>query len=519
MTHLERVAALEHRGYPPRHAAFLELVMLHGGYFMRRQVMTFLRRRDGGVTSDFLWHLVRRHAVRVGVGRRRAHLYQVFPKPLYAVIGEAENRNRRLVMPPMVIRKLMTLDLVLGGPSLTWLATEEEKIRHLTEVCHVPRSALPGTWYPGRAPFVGTVRYFVDKAPMSVRPDGEVAFAYVQGLDHSLVGLRGFLDRYVGVLSVLPKARVVWVVARGVPFDRFEAVMTGWRDRVEARRSRWVSELRDDLYAYCVCRQRLETGQSTNPDSDRRIVARAADPGRRTALPGRARRVPRVRHGGDRGVRLRRSLPECRPCPLQHGGAPAPLRAVRQRVRTRVIAASRCANRRGERPMTSRLASRPASPPRPLRRGRGSSRVTSGRRAVCARRSHLSPPCAVSLSEVTLRGGARVGATPPLASPAPAILAGPVGPNSTGSLPPSPVGDVVESDDELIKSPSVRFAGRSCRTCGSAFALRASARPTRSIAKRAEWRARFAQARPAIIIRLSGKTSRPNDGNRDWQEV
>ena len=33
-----------------------------------------------------------------------------------------------------------------------------------------------------------------------------------------------------------------------------------------------ASQLRDDLYAYCVCRQRLETGQSTNPDSDRRIV-------------------------------------------------------------------------------------------------------------------------------------------------------------------------------------------------------------------------------------------------------
>ena len=159
--------------------------------------------------------------------------------------------------------------------------------------------------------------------------------------------------------------------------------------------------------------------------------------------------------------------------------------------------------------MTSRLASRPASPPRPPRRGRPSSRITSGRRAVCARRSRLSPPCAVSLSEGTLRGGARVGATPPLASPAPAILAGPVGPNSTGSLPPSPVGDVVESADELIESPTVQFAGRSCRTCGSAFALRASARPTRSIAKRAESRTRFAQARPAIIIRLSGKMFRP----------
>jgi hypothetical protein len=199
-------------------------------------------------------------------------VYHVCRKPLYAAIGEAENRNRRTVMPPMVIRKLITLDVVLRDPSLTWLATEQEKIRHLTEVGHVPRSALPGVWYPGRAPLVGTVRYFIDKVPISVRADGEVAFAYVQGLDDSLVGLQAFLDRYVGVLSVLAKARVVWVVTRGVPFDRFEAVMTGWRDRVESRRSMRASQLRDDLYAYCVCRQRLETGQSTNPDGDRRIV-------------------------------------------------------------------------------------------------------------------------------------------------------------------------------------------------------------------------------------------------------
>lgn len=182
--------------------------------------------------------------------------------------------------------------------------------------------------------------------------------------------------------------------------------------------------------------------------------------------------------------------------------------------------------------MTSRLASRPASPPRPPRRGRESFRVTSRRRAVCARRSHRLPPCAESLPEVTLRGGARVGATPPLASPDPAILAGPVGPNSTGSLPPSPVGDVVESDDELTKSPSVQFAGRSCRTCGSAFACLAAARqgraraprfggPTRSIAKRAGSRTRFAQARPVIIIRLSGKMSRSRTAiatNRRWDD-
>jgi len=42
--------------------------------------------------------------------------------------------------------------------------------------------------------------------------------------------------------------------------------------------------------------------------------------------------------------------------------------------------------------MTSRLASRPAPRPRSLGRRRRSSRITSRRRAICARRSRLSLP-------------------------------------------------------------------------------------------------------------------------------
>ncbi len=116
------------------------------------------------------------------------------------------------------------------------------------------------------------MRYFVDKAPVAVRADGEVTVAYVQGLDDSLVGLQGFLDRYVGVLSALPTVRVLWVVTPGAPIRRAVALVTAWRHRVESHRSRWATQLRDDLYAYCMCRHRLESGRSTNPDSDRRIV-------------------------------------------------------------------------------------------------------------------------------------------------------------------------------------------------------------------------------------------------------
>jgi hypothetical protein len=132
--------------------------MAHGGYF--------LGRRDGGVTTAFLRHLQRRHVVRLIVGRRGTFLYHVYPKRLYALIDEIDSRNRRVVMPARVVRKLMTLDLVLGDRSVIGLETEDEKVAYLTATAGLQRSALPGTWYPQRGdPFTGTVRHFVDKPP------------------------------------------------------------------------------------------------------------------------------------------------------------------------------------------------------------------------------------------------------------------------------------------------------------------------------------------------------------------
>ncbi|MBE3132684.1 MAG: hypothetical protein IMZ55_04370, partial [Acidobacteria bacterium] len=192
MTHDKRVLALEGWGYGPRQAAFLALVMVHGGYFVRRQVSSFLHRRDGGVATAFLRELVCRRHARVGVYRRRTHVYHVYARRLYAAVGEEHNRNRRDVAPPEIVRKVMTVDLVLQIPEARRLSTEQEKVEYLTGTCGVPLGVLPATWYGSQTDVLrGVVRYFVDKAPLFVTPlDDTVSVAYVLGLDTTLTGFQ-----------------------------------------------------------------------------------------------------------------------------------------------------------------------------------------------------------------------------------------------------------------------------------------------------------------------------------------
>ena len=274
MTHDERIAALQDWGYGPRQAAFLALVMLHGGYFVRRQVAGFFHRKDGGVATAFMRELVLRRHARAAVYRRRTHVYHVYARPLFAAIGEEHNRNRRDVAPAEVVRKVMTVDLMLQTPQARFLATEQEKVAYLTGTCGVPLRVLPATWFGSQTDvFRGVVRYFLDKAPMFVGPqDGTVSIAYVQGLDTTLTGLQTFLDTYARLLSALSRACFVLCAPDPWVCDRGEQVMAAWRRSAPARQAAAAVRLREQLTAYCVSRHRLDTKSGFASNADRRIV-------------------------------------------------------------------------------------------------------------------------------------------------------------------------------------------------------------------------------------------------------
>jgi hypothetical protein len=62
---LDRCHALEMLGYTARQAQFLVRVALHGGYFLRRQYVTFTGTAHGQATVRFLARCVAREHVRV----------------------------------------------------------------------------------------------------------------------------------------------------------------------------------------------------------------------------------------------------------------------------------------------------------------------------------------------------------------------------------------------------------------------------------------------------------------------
>ncbi|MEK7992525.1 MAG: hypothetical protein AAB403_01860 [Planctomycetota bacterium] len=169
----ERVNAVASFGLTDRQARFLVAVMLHSGVFVGRQYCAFAGITHGQKVHDFVEKLLaRRLATATMVGaQQRARVFHVFHKPLYAAIGEPDNRHRK---PPPIVRaieRLMILDGVLADPTLTWLGTEREKQRHFLrqlgtrlEMHEYPRLVF------GTPPNM-TVRYFHDKLPIGVDPD------------------------------------------------------------------------------------------------------------------------------------------------------------------------------------------------------------------------------------------------------------------------------------------------------------------------------------------------------------
>jgi hypothetical protein len=90
-------------------------------------------------------------------------IFHVKHKPLYAAMGEPDNRHRRRVTIDRAIDRLMVLDGVLADRSLTWLGSEPEKWRYFNQRLG---DSLRDDEYPrlvfGKRPNV-RVRYFPDK--------------------------------------------------------------------------------------------------------------------------------------------------------------------------------------------------------------------------------------------------------------------------------------------------------------------------------------------------------------------
>jgi len=156
-----------------RQTRFLVTVMRHAGVFVGRQYAAFAGITHGQKVHDFIRTLVaRRFATLIELGTTgRTRIIHVHYKPLYAAIGEPDNRNRRRVTIDRTIHRLMILDAVLADRSVNWLRSEREKRCYFEERL---RDYLRDDKYPrlvfGKPPDL-TIRYFPDKLPIGYEPD------------------------------------------------------------------------------------------------------------------------------------------------------------------------------------------------------------------------------------------------------------------------------------------------------------------------------------------------------------
>ena len=214
MTHAERVEAIRGFGFTERQAGFLVTVMTHAGVCLGRQYCAYARIKYGEPMRTFFQTLeARRFVTPQTCAHGRARLFHVHYKPLYAAIGEPDNRFRRPMTLARAVERLMVLDAVLTDRHLAWLATEREKVAFFTGEA-IARHYLPSLTF--RSADEETVRYFPDKLPVGVGRDGRThVFLYL--VAHSTpMEFRLFLERHAELLRSLPAWTIRLLVPRHV---------------------------------------------------------------------------------------------------------------------------------------------------------------------------------------------------------------------------------------------------------------------------------------------------------------
>jgi hypothetical protein len=257
MTSAARSVALERLGYTPRQARFLTLAALHGGYFVRRQYVAFTGGQHGVAAVGFISRVLERGHVAVVEAPVMGRVYHVGYKPLYAALGDVDNRNRRIHSAASIRRRLMALDYVLAHQEDVFVVTERDQVAFFVNEHYIPRSSLPSTPYTSTDGRSTTTRYFVEKLPIARRATA-VVFVYIDDDDATIGGFATFLERHRALLLTLRvPAHVEFVTTVPRHVTRAEACFEQRLGTGAVRRPLSLGT----LGAYVLARMRLEEGR------------------------------------------------------------------------------------------------------------------------------------------------------------------------------------------------------------------------------------------------------------------
>ncbi len=196
-----RAEALAELGWKGRDAEWVALVCLHSGVFLRQQYLAFIGQTNPGLAARFVQRCGRSAAEDAWNGSY-VRLCRLASRELYRAVAAEHVRHRRAASPPVVLRRLLSLDYVIERLDAAWLPTETEKVSALT-VAGVAPSMLPSRLYRGAVS--AQRRYFAHKLPVAL-DTGRATFVYVQAEDETVSALRTWGEAHTPLWSALRAA-------------------------------------------------------------------------------------------------------------------------------------------------------------------------------------------------------------------------------------------------------------------------------------------------------------------------
>ena len=225
-----RERKLEPLGWTGREAEWIALVCLHSGVFTRPQFCRYFDTESKRAHRFVKVLLERREAVESDhlMFNGGARLCRISSKPIYRALGIENIRHRRKARPPIVMRRLLSLDFVLEHPGMNWLPAEPEKVEFFEEL-GLSRQLIPRRIYYGA---VGAQkRYFALKLPIAAGPE-TVTFAYVDPGHQTDRELHSWGVAHGPLWDALRKkgrqVRVIGIAAENETVDRTARVLSVW---------------------------------------------------------------------------------------------------------------------------------------------------------------------------------------------------------------------------------------------------------------------------------------------------
>jgi hypothetical protein len=211
----DAIDSLASFGYAEREAAFLYIVAVHSGYFLRRQFNRFVVRERGAIATNFLRKAAESgHVAGLPCADGR-NIYHLCGKPVYRMVGVSSSQSRRIKSPREMRRRLMALDYVLRHlDGERFVEADDEKRQLLTQLKAAPAS-------------IDRLSGFTHSVPISLAGDTAsptIRLAFLDEGQRSAFQFARFLVTYKELLCGLPSTEVVYVAASPSPFAQAQHV-------------------------------------------------------------------------------------------------------------------------------------------------------------------------------------------------------------------------------------------------------------------------------------------------------